>query len=277
MNTIVLAVIIVAAIGLIAGIGLSLAAIFFATPVDEKFEKVREALPGANCGACGYSGCDGYAKALCDGSAVNGLCSPGGADSAKVIGEILGSGAVEMVRKTAVVRCIGTLDNTTDKMEYEGIKSCAAAMQHFGGVSGCSYGCMGIGDCVNECDYNAISICNGAAHIDYDLCKACGKCVKACPKNLIELVPYSQKKMVRCRNADKGGVTRKVCTAGCIGCMKCQKNCEAGAITVANSLASIDLSKCTNCGKCAEVCPSKCITDLICKSGTPTDKFTHMI
>lgn len=263
MNEILLAVVIVAAIGLIAGVGLSVAAIFFAVPTDEKFEKVREALPGANCGACGYSGCDGYARALCDGKAENGLCAPGGEQSASEISSLLGLKAGAMERKTAVVRCVGTLDNTTDKMEYSGIKSCAAAMQHFGGVSGCSYGCMGIGDCVNECDYNAITICNGAAHIDPDLCKACGKCAKACPKSLIDIVPYSEKKIVRCRNADKGAFTRKVCTAGCIGCMKCQKNCEAGAITVSNFLAVIDPEKCTNCGKCAEVCPSKCITDLI--------------
>lgn len=266
MTSIILAVAIVAAIGLIAGIGLSVASAVFAVETDERTEAVLENLPGANCGACGYSGCAGYAKALADGTAQNGLCAPGGQEAAEKISQLLGLGSVSMEKKTAVVRCVGTLDNTTNKMDYNGIQSCKAASQHFGGVSSCRYGCMGIGDCVNVCDFNAVSVCNGVAHVDPELCRACGKCVSACPKSLIVLVPVSQAKIVRCRNMDKGGATRKTCKSGCIGCMQCAKACPQNAVTVENSIAVVDVEKCTGCGACKDICPSKCITDIIFKS-----------
>ncbi|MBQ6569045.1 MAG: RnfABCDGE type electron transport complex subunit B [Clostridia bacterium] len=265
MSSIIIPIIIVSAIGLLAGIGLSVASAVFAVPTDERAEAVLEILPGANCGACGYSGCAGYAKALADGTAKNGQCAPGGQACAEKISELLGIGGTSVEQKVAVVRCVGTLDNTTNKMDYDGLASCAAAMQHFGGVSSCRYGCMGIGDCAAVCDFNAISVCNGVAHIDPTLCRGCGKCMAACPKKLIELVPFKDAKIVRCRNMDKGGATRKICKSGCIGCMQCQRNCPAGAVKVENSVAVVDVEKCIGCGLCSEVCPSKCITDIIKK------------
>lgn len=258
-NSILIAVAIVAGIGIVAGLGLAIASVLLAVPKDEREEQVRALLPGANCGACGYSGCDGYAAALAKGEAENGLCAPGGSDAAAAISALLGIGGGSVERKVAIVHCRGTYDNTDNKLEYEGVKSCTAANQMFGGVSECPYGCMGLGDCVSACDFGAISVCNGAAHVDPNLCKACGKCVKACPKGLISLIPVRPVAVVLCMNCDKGAQTRKVCKGGCIGCMKCTKVCETGAVTVTNFHASVDPDKCTGCGKCAEQCPMGCL------------------
>lgn len=260
---ILIAVAIVAGIGLLLGLGLAIASIVLAVPKDEKAEAIEEILPGANCGACGYSGCPGYAAALSKGEAPPNLCSPGGAEVMQAIAELTGGGAVAMERKTAMVMCNGTCDNTSPKMEYDGIETCAAAALTGGGNMKCSYGCMGFGDCVNSCEYNALSICNGVAVVKPALCVACTMCVKACPKNLISMVPAKDQAAVVCKNADKGAVANKVCSASCIGCMKCVKACEFDAIKVENFHAIVDPEKCTNCGKCAEVCPKNCI--LLCK------------
>ena len=155
----------------------------------------------------------------------------------------------------AVVRCSGSADYTSDKMEYAGIQSCSAAVLLAGGPASCQYGCMGLGDCVNACQYGAIEICNGVAHIDPARCKGCSMCVAACPKHLITLVPYRPLAVVRCSSCDKGAQTNKVCKIGCIGCMKCEKICESDAIHVKDFHAVVDPEKCTGCGKCAEVCP----------------------
>lgn len=251
---------IVAGIGLIAGAGLAIASAVMAVPVDEKAEKITEILPGANCGACGFSGCAGYAAALSKGEAKNGLCVPGGSEAASQIAEVLGGEAVAVEQKVAVVRCLGTYDNTSDKIEYQGVKSCAAAMQLFGGTPSCGFGCVGKGDCQKACPYGAISVCNGVASVKADKCRGCGVCVKACPKGIISLQPApvkdKGKAFVYCSSCVKGGETRKVCKAGCIGCMRCAKACEAGAITVTNFCASVDPEKCTGCGKCVDTCPA---------------------
>lgn len=263
MNPILLAVLLVAGIGLIAGAGLAVASVLMAVPVDEKAEAITEALPGANCGACGFSGCAGYAAALAKGEAEPGLCAPGGKDAAVAIAAILGTEAVEVQPKTAVVRCMGSCEHTSERMNYDGIHTCAAAVQLFSGPGSCAYGCIGYGDCAAVCPEGAINVCDGVAHIDPDKCIACGKCAAACPKKLITIMPKAAHALVRCSNKDKGAVTRKVCTAGCIGCMKCQKNCEAGAIKVVQNVASVDPAKCTGCGKCESVCPQHCIIPVL--------------
>ena len=257
MDPIITAVIIVAAIGFIAGLGLSIASKVFAVPVDEKAVAIRECLPGANCGACGFSGCDGYAAALSKGETTNtALCSPGGNDTAKAIGEITGLAVGEVKPSAAVVLCQGHNVNATTKLQYQGVQSCRMAAQIFGGPKDCIYGCIGFGDCVEACQYDAISICDGIARINPQMCKACKMCVKTCPKGLIEMMPLEEiKAAVLCKNHDKGAVTRKECTAGCIGCMKCVKECEAGAVSIDRFCAKVDYDKCTGCGKCHEVCP----------------------
>lgn len=251
--------IIVAVIGLIAGLILSVASIAFAVPVDERQEAVKDCLPGANCGACGFSGCEGYAKALVEDGAEIGLCTPGGTEVSEACAEILGKSAVAVDKKVAVVQCTGQIDHVATKLKYEGIDTCQAVSMMFAGDSRCAYGCLGYGDCQRSCPENAITVCQGLAIVNPKLCIGCGICTKACPKGIIALVPERFEHHVLCVNRDKGGDTRRTCTTGCIGCMKCQKTCETNAITVTDNNATIDYSKCTNCGKCAEVCPVKAI------------------
>ncbi|NLP47733.1 MAG: RnfABCDGE type electron transport complex subunit B [Clostridiales bacterium] len=261
MNPILIAVLIVSALGLLAGLGLAIASAIMAVPVDEKTEKIEEILPGINCGACGYSGCAGYAKALADGDESDtALCSPGGTEVSVLIARITGLAAGEVMPSAAVVLCQGSNKNTGDKLVYVGVPNCKMATQLFSGQRQCNYGCLGFGDCVAVCDYGAIHICDGVARINPLLCKACEKCVAACPKGLIEMMPlYEAKAAVLCNNREKGAVTRKQCKTGCISCTRCVKACEFDAITMVDGVAKIDYHKCTACGECVTVCPVKAI------------------
>ena len=253
-------ILIVGILGLLAGVILAVASIVMAVPKDETAAALEEALPGANCGACGFSGCPGYAAAMAKGEASPGLCSPGGAEVAQKCAQILGSGDVTVQEKVALVQCLGSYDNTTDKMLYDGIESCAAAAFLMGGITSCRYGCMGLGDCLSACEYGAIQVCNGLARVDTDLCKGCSKCVSACPKGLISLVPKKRQAAVRCSNCDKAKPTMDVCKIGCIGCGKCQRTCPSGAIRVENGVARVDPALCQACGQCIEACPRHVIT-----------------
>ncbi len=257
---IVTPVLIIAVIGAVSGLGLAIASKLFAVPVDFRVEELTELLPGANCGACGYSGCRGYAEALVEGEAKNGKCSPGGADAAHKVAQFLGQGEAAVEYKTALVHCMGTHDNTEDRMVYQGLSSCNAASQLFGGVTACAWGCMGLGDCADVCEYGAITVCNGVASINPEKCTGCSKCVQTCPNHLIAFVPLKRQAVIRCSNCDKGAQARKVCKVACIACMRCVKVCEANAISVVNFNATVDAEKCTGCGKCVDVCPQKCIT-----------------
>lgn len=259
MTTVITSVIIVTVIGIIAGVGLSVASVIMKVPVDQKEQKIRAALPGANCGACGFSGCDGYAKALSSGQTDNtGLCVPGGSEASETIAEILGVTATESEKKTAKIRCLGKCEATQKQVNYKGVKTCRAAMQIFSGGGDCPFGCIGYGDCQKVCPQNAISLSDGIAAVCDGLCIGCGLCAKQCPKGIIEIRSLV-KPYVACRNPEKGADVRKVCTAGCIGCGICAKKCPNEAIKVENSLAYIDYEKCTNCGACKEACPRKCI------------------
>lgn len=263
--SIFLAVVIVSAIGLIAGLGLAVASIVMAVPVDEKAEEIEAVLPGANCGACGFSGCSGYAKALSEGKTKEtSLCAPGGNEVAAKVAEIMGVSAGNIKPQIAVVMCNGTSKNTDTKLTYSGVESCKMASQLFGGPGECTYGCIGFGDCANVCPYGAISICDGVARVNPLACRACKMCINTCPKHIIKLMPlHEAKAVVLCSNADKGAATRKACSAGCIGCMKCVKACPEGAVTVTGNCAKVDFDKCTGCGKCAEGCPTNAIQVII--------------
>lgn len=260
---ILISVAVVAGIGLIIGLVLSVASIVMAVPKDEKEEKILNILPGANCGACGFSGCSGYASALSKGEAKVGLCPVGGEKCAKDAALILGVDAGSVEKKVAFVQCRGNCDNTSNKAIYDGIQSCSAASKIGNGVSECIYGCLGLGDCVDACQYGAVSICNGVSVIDSQKCTACSACVKTCPRHIISLVPYKTSAVVTCSNKDKGANTRKVCKVGCIGCKKCEKLCEADAIKVNNFCAYVDMNKCVSCMKCIEGCPQGCITHFV--------------
>lgn len=262
MSEILLPILIIGAIGLIAGVGLSVASLFLSVPVDETYEKVRECLPGANCGACGYAGCDEYANALAAGGVKTNLCIPGADATAEKLAEILGVSAEDVAEQVAVVHCNGTCEATSKKAIYDGINSCRAASLLYGGPDACNYGCLGCGDCAAVCPVDAICMKDGIARIDRRTCIGCGLCVNTCPKEIISLVPAVSKTAVLCSNQDKGAVARKVCTNACIGCKKCEKNCPENAITVVNNLAVIDYTKCTGCGVCIEGCPTGCLKNL---------------
>ena len=233
---------------------------FFGIKEDETFTGVRDCLPGANCGACGFSGCDGYAKALANGETdKTNLCTVGGDKVACEIADVLGTEAQDVVERVAYVACSGTCDATCRKFEYEGVNSCRLVNMHYSGDKACSFACLGYGDCVKVCPKGAIEDENGVAKINPTKCVGCGICVRECPCGVIHLINDTSRVVVECSSHDKGAVTRKACTNGCIGCGKCEKACPCGAISVVNNLATIDYSKCEGCGVCAGVCPVHCI------------------
>ncbi len=246
----------------VAGILLTIAGKIFSVKTDETVEKIMEALPGANCGGCGYSGCEGYAQAVAKGEAAPNLCMPGGIETNKALSEIMGVAVTEVERKVAYVRCNGNCDATEDKFVYAGTKSCAAAERFYNGKGTCLYGCAGLGDCVEVCDNNAISVINGVAVVNPSKCSGCGKCVKICPNNVITLKNLSQTLIVTCSSIDSGKITKNACKNGCIACRICEKKCPFDAITVVDNRARINTDKCTSCGLCAQACPTKCITVL---------------
>lgn len=259
VTTYLLPIVIFAVIGCAAGTLLVFGAKLFRVETDETVQKLTEALPNANCGACGYSGCEGYANAVAKGEAATNLCKPGGDETAKALAEIMGTEVLSAAKETAYVRCNGCIGAVEDRYIFGGIQSCAAVESFYNGKKNCRSGCDGLGDCVRVCEHNAISIVNGVAVVDSSKCKACGKCAEVCPNRLIAIIPTDSSHMVRCSNIDSGKITRTVCKNGCIGCKICEKKCPVGAIKVENNHAVIDPTKCTACGACAESCPQKCI------------------
>jgi RnfABCDGE-type electron transport complex B subunit len=247
--------------GLVFGGLLGFAAIKFAVPVNEKALAIRDVLPGANCGGCGFAGCSAMAEAIAKGAApVNG-CPVGGAAVAAKVADIMGVEASDAERKIAHVRCLGTCEAAPARFAYVGPRDCvSASLLTNGGPKACTYGCLGFGTCVNACPFDALSMgADGLPLVDEEKCKACGKCVAACPKHLMYLSPERNEVHVRCSNKDKGPQTRKVCKTGCIACGACTRICPSGAISVVDNVAIIDDAKCTNCGACAAKCPVKVI------------------
>lgn len=263
MSGIIIAMLVVGGVGLFIGLFLGIAAIKFKVEVDEREVAVLEALPGNNCGGCGFAGCSGLAAAIAKGEAAVNQCPVGGDTVAKKISEIMGVEAAETKRTVAFVACQGDCDKAKADYEYTGIEGCR--MLSFvpnGGPKTCNYGCLGYGSCVQACPFDAIHVENGVAVVDREKCKACGKCVEACPKKLISLIPYDAPYQVACSSKDKGPVAMKACDVACIGCGLCKRNCPSEAITVENFNAKIDPEKCTGCGTCIGKCPKKSIVEL---------------
>lgn len=257
---VMIATAIVAGVGLFIGLFLGFAAKTFEVKVDEREIQVRELLPGANCGGCGYPGCDGLASAIAKGDAPANACPVANSSAHAKIAEVMGTVIEEGEKKVAFVKCAGTCDKTQVKYEYYGVQDCnKAALVPGKGNKKCSYGCMGFGSCVRVCAFDAIHIVDGIAVVDKEKCTGCSSCTAQCPNKLIEMVPASARHLVACSSFDKGKDVKAACSAGCIGCKLCVKACEFDAIHVDNNLAYIDYSKCTNCGKCAAVCPVKVI------------------
>ncbi|MCI5839740.1 MAG: RnfABCDGE type electron transport complex subunit B [Peptoniphilaceae bacterium] len=224
IGLIITPVVVLAIMGFVFAFLLGIVSEKFYVEVDLKQKKVREVLPGANCGACGYPGCDGCAAAIANKEAPASACVIGGADVAAKVAEAIGEVAdFSQEKKLALVKCNGDCNNSVEKFHYEGIKDCRAMISYFGGSKACSYGCLGCGSCVDACEFDAIHIKNNIAVVDRNKCVACGACVKICPKNIIELVPESMNYAVLCMSQDKGKDVRSNCKVGCIGCRICSK------------------------------------------------------
>ena len=257
INSIIVAIAIVGVIGLIFGCILSLASIIFSVKSDEREEMILDFLPGANCGACGYAGCSAYAEAIVKNNAPVNACSVGKNKVAQQIARIMGVESKAIEPRVAKVMCGGDCSVAQYKYEYKGIKSCEAAVKLAGGAKTCPSGCLGLGSCVDVCPFNAISIQDQIAVVDDNKCQACGMCVNKCPKNLIKMVEVKNKVAVLCSNSEKGNLTNKYCSKGCIGCKICEKVCPVEAIKVIDNFAHIDYTLCINCGECALKCPKK--------------------
>lgn len=261
-NDVLIAAAVVAAISVLLGVLLALFIKFFGVEEDEKVKNIREALPGANCGACGFKGCADYAEAIAKGEGAPNLCVPGGSATAKALERILGVEVKASGAKVAFVRCNGVPSATSKKADYRGIGTCKACSMMYGGDGACAYGCLGCGDCAAVCPTGAICLEDGVARINRDRCIGCGACARACPKKIIIAAPAEATTFVACSNKDKGADARKACKNACIACRKCEKICPEGAITVEGNLASIDYTKCTGCGACAEGCPTGAIKSI---------------
>ena len=256
------------ALGILAAVILYVVAQKFKVYEDPRIDTVESMLPGANCGGCGFPGCRGMADALVKQDDISSLyCPVGGASVMSPIAEFLGKAVAEKEPQVAVVRCGGNYAKRPRTNVFDGAKSCAVAASLYGGETGCTYGCLGLGDCVSVCNFGAISINpeTGLPEVDEEKCTACGACVKACPKMVIELRRKGVKNRrvyVSCINKDKGAVARRSCTAACIGCGKCVKTCPFEAITLENNVAYIDFNKCKLCRKCVAECPTGAIVEV---------------
>ena len=265
MNTLLFTILTLCAVGVVAALILYIVAQKFKVEEDPRIDDVEKMLPGANCGGCGFPGCRGLACALVEQEDISSLyCSVGGADCMKAVADYLGKAAPTKEPQVATVRCGGTCEKRPRTSTYAGTRSCAIASGVYVGETNCAYGCLGYGDCVAACAFDAIHINpeTGLAEVDADKCTACGACVSACPKGVIELRkkwPKNRAIYVSCVSKDKGPATMKACKAGCIGCSKCLKVCEFGAITIENNLAFIDSTKCRLCRKCVAECPTGAI------------------
>lgn len=265
MDTIVWTVVLMAAVGLVGSVLLLIVSKKLAIGEDERLTYLTSILPGVNCGACGYPGCEQYAKAMLDGAPPN-ACTSGGDRVAEELAAFLGVESSGVVQKEAVVACQGSLDHIDPHLEFQGVPSCRMFSTLSYTSLSCPFGCLGFGDCAEACPFDAIIVENGVARIDTAACTGCGTCTKICPRDIISLVDQSNTptvSIVTCKNTMPGAKVRKVCSVGCIGCQKCAKACPTQSITVENSLARVNTATCIGCGTCIETCPTSAINKLV--------------
>ena len=255
MGIILIAILVLGGVALICGLVLALASSVMHVEEDARVLQIKEALPGANCGACGYPGCDGYANAIINGEADVSACPPGGQTVAETIAQIMGVEAASSEAKQAIVQCAGCDTNAKIKMQYEGAGTCVYANQLYSGRQSCNYACLGYGDCKKTCPHHAIEIIHNIAVINPARCVGCKLCLAACPKELIVMKTQKPHAIVACSSTDKAQIVNKHCSKGCIACRKCIKACTQGAITLTDNLAEIDEERCNACGACVTECP----------------------
>ena len=253
MENLIAPLAVVAGCGLLLGILLAVAAALLKTKADETLETVLDLLPGANCGGCGFAGCEDYARALVNDEATTTACTVGGRELVVALSVLLGANDPDVSRKVAFVHCSGKLGNTEKSLIYQGVPTCKS-LSVIGFDGQCYFGCLGLGDCVAHCEFGAIQLRDGVASVDAGKCVGCGKCAFYCPKNLITLHWAKNMPAVACRNTDKGSIVRTACRVGCIGCKLCEKACKYSAVTVRGNLARVDYEKCTGCLECIKVC-----------------------
>jgi len=261
-------IVVMAAVGILFGFILATANKKFSVEVNPLIHVVEEVLPKGQCGACGYAGCAAYAEAVVSNAEVPpNLCVPGKEAVAKQIADLTGKANAEVEPRIAYVKCAGSPDKAKASYEYKGIKDCVAANLLQGGPKSCKHGCIGFGTCISKCLFDALSMgADGLPVVDTDRCTGCGKCESVCPKHVITMVSPKAHVLVTCNSKDKGAQVRKVCTAGCIGCGICAKNCSYQAIKIENNLAVVDTKICTeqcNEATCVLKCPTKAITELV--------------
>ncbi|ORC34435.1 RnfABCDGE type electron transport complex subunit B [Marispirochaeta aestuarii] len=252
---------VVGVLGLLFGAGLAVASRVLSVEKDRRIEEVEAVLPGINCGACGFAGCAAYAEGMVKQDAEISLCSPGGQEVMVALGKILGK-EVDLTKEKMVaqVHCRGNRERSVYKYDYKGVEDCVSAHILYGGDKVCPYGCLGLGSCIKICPVDAISYDeDNCVWVDKDKCISCGKCVDICPTGVIRMIPYSADRIVACNSTDKGGVTKKYCTVGCIGCKLCEKKSPEGGFQVENFLAKIDYAHKGEREEAAKACPPKCI------------------
>ena len=261
MQTIIYSTAIVAILGILIGLFLCISSEIFKVEVDENIIKIRNCLPGNNCGGCGYPGCDNLAEAIAKGEAETNSCTVGGESVATEISKILGVKNKAATKMVAHVHCNGDCDSANRSYDYVGIKDCRVASNlPIGGEKACEFACLGYGNCVAACKFGAINVVKGVAKVDKEKCVGCSACIKACPMKIIDLVPYDKKHIVNCSNKRKGKSVMDDCKVSCIACGLCEKNCKVEAIKVENNLATMNYDKCNDCGDCHKKCPRKCIS-----------------
>ncbi len=263
ISAILLPVSCIGGLSLVFGVGLGIAAKKFAVPVDERVEDVKNCLPGANCGGCGFAGCEALAKAIVSGESPINACPVCNKDQIVGIAKVMGAEATAGVKKIAFIGCKGNSEVTKTKYNYSGIPTCHDAQLIGGGPKVCKYGCLGFGSCVKVCQFGALTVNKGLPIVDQEKCVGCGACEKECPRHIIQILPEGTAYQVSCISQDRGKDVKLGCSVGCIGCGLCMKQCEVGAIKFENNLAHIDENLCIKCGKCEEKCPTKVITAML--------------